>query len=111
MGFAGCNIHHAILQGKTERVPGTVHAFSQEMDGLMKTNIDIKSAILGLFIGAIAMIGIASSTTSNGRFQLCSEGAYALIIDTDTGKVWSAQFVTAAEIKATDSDFYDNKLK
>jgi hypothetical protein len=77
----------------------------------MKTNIDIKSALLGLFIGALAVFGVAASTDSNGRFQLCAEGSYALIIDTTTGRVWSAQFVTPSEIKETDTDFYDDKLK
>ncbi|HLX69841.1 MAG TPA: hypothetical protein VKV04_09470 [Verrucomicrobiae bacterium] len=61
----------------------------------MKTTIDIKSAVLGLAIGIVAMLAIgAEESPSNpvGRYQVqtCpgNPSGFAVLVDTTTGKVW-----------------------
>lgn len=60
----------------------------------MKTTIDIKSATLGLIIGAAAMFAIGAGTSSNevGRYQISagSQGC-AVMVDTTTGQAWGFQ--------------------
>jgi len=65
----------------------------------MKTQIDLKSALCGLIIGALAMfaLGASDSTgTFGGRYQIVAFNAAgmepnAMVIDTQTGKVWGAK--------------------
>ena len=63
----------------------------------MKIQIDLKSALLGLAIGAAAIftLGNVTEQNSNGRYQ-CStsmdgagNNAIELIVDTQTGQAWS----------------------
>lgn len=65
----------------------------------MKTQIDIKSAAIGLVVGiaAIFAIGAANSTDSNGRYQVTvapgsnpNQAGFAIMVDTQTGKAWGA---------------------
>jgi hypothetical protein len=63
----------------------------------MKIQIDLKSAVVGLLIGAAAMfvVGAETSPNQNGRFQVAiassqieNAGAVAVIVDTQTGQAW-----------------------
>jgi len=65
----------------------------------MKTQIDIKSAAIGLIVGiaAVLAIGAADSTNSDGRYQVSvapgsnpSQAGFAIMVDTQTGKAWGA---------------------
>ncbi len=72
----------------------------------MNTNIDLKSAVVGLVLGIIATIAIAAASPPSqiGRYQIAGTGNDGLIVDTATGQVWSAHFF-ASEGK-TDRDFF-----
>ena len=82
----------------------------------MNTKIDLKSAVIGLAVGALVTLGVAASTSSGspaGRYQLVSNannggpgGSYSLIIDTLTGKVWSAYSPPNGK---SDDDFFQPK--
>jgi hypothetical protein len=79
----------------------------------MNITIDIKSAVMGLALGALVTLGVAATTSPGsfvGRYQLVSNvnnggqgGSFSLIIDTQTGKVWSAYSLPAGK---TDDDFF-----
>ncbi len=62
----------------------------------MKTSIDIKSVLLGSFVGIAAMFVIgAGGTSSNGRYQVVTGNSangsgVAIMVDTQTGKAWGA---------------------
>ena len=61
----------------------------------MKTTIDIKSALVGLCIGVVAMLAIGASSFSPaaiGRYQLGGTASQGLVIDSTTGQVWSKFF-------------------
>jgi hypothetical protein len=77
----------------------------------MKTNIDIKSALIGLFAGIAAMlaVGASSSSPAIGRYQVGGTASQALVIDTITGRVWT-QF-TPSGSGASDHDFAAPKLQ
>jgi hypothetical protein len=72
----------------------------------MKTQIDIKSVLCGVAIGVLAIFAIGAGTSSNpvGKFQMQSVtspyGAYAFVVDTQTGEVWGMD---------TKTDWHDNK--
>jgi hypothetical protein len=82
----------------------------------MNTTIDIKSAVIGLAVGALVTLGVAATTSSGnsvGRYQLVSNannggpgGSYCLLIDTLTGKVWTAY---APSNGKSDDDFFQPK--
>jgi hypothetical protein len=82
----------------------------------MNMKIDLKSAVLGLALGVLVALGVASTTLSGssvGRYQLVSNvnnggsgGSFSLIIDTVTGKVWSAYSPSSGQ---TDPDFFHPK--
>ena len=76
----------------------------------MNTKIDIKSALVGLAIGVLVMLGIAaaSSPGSVGRYQIAGTGNHGLIIDTATGKVWRGYFPSNGG--TTDGDFFAPKI-
>ena len=62
----------------------------------MKTQIDLKSALIGLVLGAGVMFTIgAASSNPAGRYQITSfgngtGGGAAYLLDTQTGEVWAA---------------------
>jgi hypothetical protein len=74
--------------------------------------IDLKSALCGLVIGVLAILAIGATNASNdlGRYRLVGTTSYAMIIDSQTGRVWNAKFLTLNEFKATDGDFYSVKV-
>jgi hypothetical protein len=62
----------------------------------MKMQIDLKSVVFGLLLGAAAMFTMGDATVGqNGRYQISlasgAAGRAAIIIDTQTGKAWSAR--------------------
>jgi hypothetical protein len=82
----------------------------------MNTKTDIKSAVIGLAVGALVTLGVAAATSSGspvGRYQLVSNainggqgGSHSLIIDTLTGKVWLAYLPSSGK---SDDDFFQPK--
>ncbi|MCX6930032.1 MAG: hypothetical protein NT154_43490 [Verrucomicrobia bacterium] len=82
----------------------------------MNTKLDIKSAVIGLVVGALVTLGIAATTSSGssvGRYQIMScasnggqGGSQSLVIDTLTGKVWSAYMPPNG---SSDADFFQPK--
>jgi hypothetical protein len=76
----------------------------------MNTKIDIKSALIGLAVGALVTLGIAaaSSPGSVGRYQIAGTGNHGLIIDTATGQVWRGYF--PSNNGNTDGDFFTPKM-
>ena len=79
----------------------------------MKTQIDLKSALCGLAVGVFAMlaIGAGTGTYSNecGRYQVAVGANVALVIDTQTGKLWTKCWTSTSEFTA-DEDFFKPKL-
>jgi hypothetical protein len=76
----------------------------------MNTKIDIKSAVFGLGVGILVMLGVAaaSSRDTNGRYQVAGTGNHGLVVDTATGQVWSAYFSSTGG--NTDGDFFKAKI-
>ena len=75
----------------------------------MNTKIDIKSALFGLAVGVLAMLGIAAASSPGtvGRYQIAGTGNHGLVLDTATGQVWSG-FLNPNGDK-TDGDFFQPK--
>ena len=86
------------------------------MSRFMNTKIDIKSAVIGLAVGALVTLGVAATTSSGssiGRYQVVSNvnnggqgGSHSLILDTLTGKVWMGYLPSSGK---TDDDFFQPK--
>ena len=57
----------------------------------MNKKIDIKSVLIGLGAGVLAMLALAAATSSGpiGRYQIAGTASHGLVIDTTTGQVWS----------------------
>jgi hypothetical protein len=82
----------------------------------MNTRIDIKSAVIGLAVGALLTLGVGAATSSGssvGRYQVVSNannggqgGSHSLIIDTLTGKVWLGYLPSSGK---TDEAFFEPK--
>jgi hypothetical protein len=75
----------------------------------MNMKIDFKSALLGLALGILATVAVAGATSPGpvGRYQVGATSNQALVLDTATGRVWSA-FCSSTEGR-TDPDFYKIK--
>jgi hypothetical protein len=76
----------------------------------MKTQIDIKSAALGLVLGVIGMFAIGAEPSSRevGRFQVSAGQTSAVIVDTKTGQAWSCAPQNTAQFR-NDADFWSVK--
>ena len=76
----------------------------------MKTHIDIKSALLGMLIGGLAIFATGAGTAGNdnGRYQVSSGQGNAVIIDTQTGQAWAYTPATTVAIR-NDGNFFDKK--
>ena len=61
----------------------------------MKMNIDLKSALFGLALGAMTMLAVgaadSSSSAPHGRYQGAAGTGILLIVDTVTGQAWAIQ--------------------
>jgi hypothetical protein len=78
----------------------------------MKNKIDIKSALIGLCVGVVAMLAIGASSSqlsAVGRYQLGGTASHGLVIDTVTGQVWSKYL--PQDGGGTDGDFAKPKLE
>lgn len=75
----------------------------------MNIKIDLKSAFLGLVLGVIATaaIGAASSAGQVGRYQIGGTSNQGLVIDTVTGRIWSAYF--GSSVGTADKSFFQPK--
>jgi len=76
----------------------------------MNTKIDIKSAVLGLGVGVMITIGVAAASSPGpvGRYQVAGTANSGLVLDTVTGRVWSAYFLPNQG--KTDPDFFTPKI-
>jgi hypothetical protein len=60
----------------------------------MKIQIDLKSALCGLFAGVAVMLCVGAGTSSNpvGKYQIVGaaapNGAFFAVVDTQTGQAW-----------------------
>jgi hypothetical protein len=74
----------------------------------MKTQIDIKSALVGIVVGVLAVLAVGAGTSSNevGRYQAGCGTGFAIIIDTKTGQAWGATRDTTSR---GDANFFDAK--
>jgi hypothetical protein len=52
-------------------------------------------------------VGAANSTADTGRYRIEGSGTYFLLVDTQTGRVWTVNFM--ATNKGTDGDFFSAK--
>ena len=80
----------------------------------MKIQIDLKSAVCGLIIGAAAMFVMGADSSSPnqvGRYQIqtCpgNPTGFAVLVDTETGKVWMAN--GGGNQLRSDGNFFDIK--
>jgi len=78
----------------------------------MKTHIDLKSALLGMMIGGIAILAMGAGTSSNecGRYQISAGQGNAIIIDTKTGQAWAYTPTSTASVR-NDGNFFDKKTE
>ncbi len=76
---------------------------------IMNAKIDVKSALVGLAVGVVAILalGAASPSSSIGRYRVAGNTPYFLLVDTTTGKVWAGNF--QAGLRNTDADFFNAK--
>lgn len=75
----------------------------------MKIQIDIKSTLIGIGIGILAVFTISAGTSSNpvGKYQVETgvgnvNGGYAIIVDTQTGEAWM-------QLAGQETDWGNNK--
>ena len=77
----------------------------------MKTQIDIKSALIGLLAGIATMlaVGASSSAPTVGRYQVGGTASQGFVVDTVTGQVWTK--FTPSQSGNSDNDFASPKLR
>ncbi len=58
----------------------------------MNTKIDLKSALFGLAVGVLGVlvVGAASPSNPNGRYQIAGGAGSFAVVDTATGQAWGA---------------------
>ena len=67
----------------------------------------LKSTLIGLALGALALIGIGSGgSIPIGRYQVSGGSSVVVILDTATGKAWAANLST---ITGTQQGFWEAK--
>lgn len=78
----------------------------------MTLKIDLKSILCGLIIGVATMLVIGADSEPPrpeiGRYQIVATGTYATIVDSVTGRAWSAAFLNTAQLR-NDPDFWPAK--
>jgi hypothetical protein len=77
----------------------------------MKTQIDLKSAVCGLFIGIITMLAVGAGESSNqiGRYQIAGGNGQFIIVDTTTGQEWEGNFVNNSVLIGFTPGFREKK--
>ena len=81
----------------------------------MKTQIDFKSAVVGLLVGIVVILLTGAVTSSNpvGKYQVDVAatgggwGGMAVIVDTQTGEAWAVDFTK--NFNAKSDKFWDAK--
>jgi hypothetical protein len=79
----------------------------------MKMNIDLKSALFGLALGAMTVFAVgaadeSSSSPPHGRYQGAAGTGILLIVDTVTGQAWAIQ-PGSVSITGAPAGFFDIK--
>ena len=76
----------------------------------MKTQIDIKSVLLGIIVGVLAVfaIGAGTATSEVGRYQISAGHDFIVMVDTQTGEAWGKAANTEGE-NGKDSRFWGAK--
>ncbi len=78
----------------------------------MKIQLEIKSVLLGLALGAGIMFVVGAGTSpndnENGRYQISAGASTAVIVDTRTGQAWGYLPVSTTQNRS-DANFWDAK--
>ena len=78
----------------------------------MKMNIDLKSALFGLALGAMTILAVGAANSSSspplGRYHCAAGTGILLIVDTATGQAWALQ-PGSVSITGAPAGFFDNK--
>ncbi len=75
----------------------------------MKIHIDLKSALVGLALGALAMLAVGAADSSGvGRYQCSAATGMLMIVDTATGQAWAIQ-PAGVSITGAPAGFFDIK--
>ena len=77
----------------------------------MSGKCDIKSAVVGGMLVAIAAIciGAAKVEPTVGRYQVSAGPGHLLVVDTVTGQVWRS-FVGSGQSGSSDTNFFAPKM-
>ena len=75
----------------------------------MRLKIDLKSALVGLGLGLMVTFAIGAGSLANpvGKYKVAGTASYFVIIDTQTGQAWCANFIS--NNKNTDPEFFTPK--
>jgi hypothetical protein len=78
----------------------------------MKMNIDFKSSLFGLILGAMTMLAVGAanpaSSPSLGRYHCAAGQGILLIVDTVTGQAWALQ-PGGVSITGAPAGFFESK--
>lgn len=78
----------------------------------MKVEIDLKSALLGLALGAVSVIAVgaaaAPAASPIGRYDCSAAQGMLMILDTATGQAWALQ-PGGVSITGAPAGFFDRK--
>ncbi|MEI6195997.1 MAG: hypothetical protein WCS42_16880 [Verrucomicrobiota bacterium] len=76
----------------------------------MKTQIDLKSVLLGVSLGVLTMFALGAGTSPNetGRYQVSSGQTTAVIVDSKTGQAWAFSPVNTGQYRS-DPEFWNVK--
>lgn len=115
IGPGKCNQHKKANGPKSGRYNGRLHPLPVDFRPVqpartMKTQIDLKSAVLGLILGSTAMFTLGNSTSNReiGRYQVAAGQGTSIILDTATGQSWGYVPLSTREVRY-DDNFWDVK--
>lgn len=80
----------------------------------MKNRINLQSVVLGLLLGISVTLLVGASGKEKqaqqlGRYQIGGTGNHGMVLDTQTGKVWSYYFQSNGGTRS--GDFFSEKNK
>jgi hypothetical protein len=93
------------------RIPAAL-AQKQKYHQTMNTKIDLKSALLGLCIGLVAVLAIGAGEGESrpvGRYQSSAGGELLLIVDSVTGRAWCVR-PGGTSISGSPGGFFEKKV-
>ncbi len=79
----------------------------------MNLKLNLKSALLGLAVGVIAMLVVAATDSPNpvGRYQVAAGSGFITIVDTTTGQAWGANLAAPAPgFQGVQAGFWEKKV-